>query len=125
MSQKLTGNAPVVNLPEARRGVALPSRRMVGERSFARTVRFHRLARNDKRLRGAVGGLHFLACPMLHHPITIAAQDPLQAPTSSVCPPAQVTNRPAYMNGWPSTSMLPPRRRSQWTAEESRLLMSE
>ena len=55
----------VVKLPEAKKGFVLWPRRWVGERSFAWTARFRRLARDYERLPETVAGLHFLAFAIL------------------------------------------------------------
>ena len=57
----------VVKLPQAKRGFVLLPRRWVGERSFAWTARFRRLARDYERLASTLAGFHFLAfaCLML------------------------------------------------------------
>jgi transposase len=55
----------VVKLPEAKRGVVLLPRRWGGERSFAWTARFRRLARDYERLPKTLAGVHFLAFAIL------------------------------------------------------------
>ncbi len=50
----------VVKHAEAKRGFVLLPRRWVGERSFAWTARFRRLARDYERLPATLAGLHFL-----------------------------------------------------------------
>jgi transposase len=55
----------VGKLPEAKRGFVLLPRRWVGERSFAWTTRFRRLARDYERLPETLAGLHFLAFAIL------------------------------------------------------------
>ncbi len=58
----------MVKLPEAKRGCVLLPKRWVGERSFAWSARFRRLARDFERLAATLAALHFLAfaCLMLH-----------------------------------------------------------
>lgn len=55
----------VVKLPQAKKGFVLLPRRWVGERSFAWTARFRRLARDYERLPQTLAGLHFLAFAIL------------------------------------------------------------
>jgi hypothetical protein len=61
----------VVKTPEAKRGFVLLPKRWVGERRFASTARYRRLARDCERLAAVPTGLHFLvfACLMLHEVI--------------------------------------------------------
>jgi transposase len=51
----------VVNLPDAKCGFVLLSRRWVVERSFAWLARFHRLARDYERLDETLVGFHIVA----------------------------------------------------------------
>ncbi len=55
----------VVKLPGAKRGFVLPPRRWVGERSFAWTGRFRRLARDYERVHTTLEGFHFVAFALL------------------------------------------------------------
>lgn len=54
-----------VKLPEAKKGFVLLPRRWVGERSFAWTARFRRLARDFERTPETFRNLHFLAFAIL------------------------------------------------------------
>ena len=51
----------VVKHEEAKRGFILLPRRWVGERDFAWTSRFRRLAKDYERLPATLAGLHFVA----------------------------------------------------------------
>ena len=68
----------VVKQHEAERGFVLLPRRWVVERSFARAIRFRRLAKDDERLPGTVAGPHVVAvaCPMLHRIALHASTSP-------------------------------------------------
>jgi transposase len=55
----------VVCLPEVKRGFVLLPRRWVGERSFAWTGRFRRLARDYERLQTTLEGFHYVAFALL------------------------------------------------------------
>ena len=55
----------VVKLPEAKNGCVLLPRCWVIERSFARAVRFRRLARDYERLPATLAGFHVLAFAIL------------------------------------------------------------
>ena len=55
----------VVKLPDAKRGFILLPRRWVVERSFDRTARFRRLARDYERLPETLAGLHLVAFAIL------------------------------------------------------------
>jgi transposase len=63
----------VMKLSEAMRGFVLLPRRWVVERSFARTARFRRLARDYERLPQTLAGLPFIAfaCLMLRRALMI------------------------------------------------------
>ena len=88
VDQGYTGDAPaaaaaehgirleVVKLPAAKRGFVLLPRRWVGERSFAWTARFRRLARDYERLAATLKGLHLLAFTivMLQRFVALMAQ---------------------------------------------------
>jgi len=54
-----------VKLPEAKRGFVLLPRRWVGERSFAWSARFRRLAKDYERLPQTLAGFHLLAFAIL------------------------------------------------------------
>jgi hypothetical protein len=64
-AQKHSLQLKVVKHPMAKRGFVLLPRRWVVERSLAWAARFHRLARDYKRLDTTLKGLHLLACVVL------------------------------------------------------------
>jgi transposase len=68
----------VITLPEAKHGFVWLPRRWVGERRFAWTTRFRRLARDDERWPETLAGLHLLAFPvlMLHRLTLVMAHYP-------------------------------------------------
>jgi hypothetical protein len=70
----------VVKIPEAKRGFVLLPKRWVGERRFAWTARYRRLACDCERLAAVPTGLHFLvfACLMLHEVIHFCSSVTIQ-----------------------------------------------
>lgn len=64
-AQEAGSELVVVKLPEVRRGFMRLTRRWMVERSFARTVRFCRLARDFERLPETFQSPHFLAFAIL------------------------------------------------------------
>ena len=68
----------VVKHPQAKRGFVLLPRRWVVERSFARTARFRRLARDYERLPTVLAGFHFIAfaCLMVKKAAPLLASAP-------------------------------------------------